>query len=159
MGICCPCAHSAGASQCQHTLRALSCAHLAVPCACGTSEPRALCSVPVPGTLGTHWSRWAGTGTNRAGTVTNRASTQWQTGLAQWQTHLCRTGHTRDNLPGDGTRAQSWLSQAPGDQESPERSQGTATEASWQPDILKTSVDKVGISPWAGQCLHCVSPA
>lgn len=34
--------------------------------------------------------------------------------------------------------------QALGDQESPKHSQGTGTEHSWQPDILKTSVDRVG---------------
>lgn len=52
-----------------------------------------------------------------------------------------------------------------GDQECPKRSRGTATEDSWQPDILNTfyilntGVDKAGISPRAWQCLHCVSPA
>lgn len=74
----------------------------------------------------------------------------------QGQTHVARTEHrgticqemAREHNPGSVT----------GTPESPRRWQRNATEDSWQPDILKTRVDKVGISPWAGQCLHCVSP-
>lgn len=132
MGICYPGAHSAVPT-------------LLCPVQVEPPSPRALCSVPAPGTLRTHWSHWAGTVTNRAGTVTN---TSVQDRAHQGQS--ARRWHESTILA---------ESQAPGEPESPERSQGTATEASWQPDILKTSVDKVGISPWAGQCLHCVSPA